>query len=80
MPMNYNFLFSLYTYGITLRILKKNHKFILKLLAIKLFFSTGKVLSLLETSVITPIYKKSCKSDISKYRSISSITIFAKYM
>lgn len=66
--------------NITSMLIKECHPHILDSLMhiINLIFITGKVPKEMKISIITPIYKKGSKADISNYRPISLITTFAK--
>lgn len=61
-------------------LIKKYHNYIIDPLVhiINLIFSTGKVPSLYKVSVVTPIFKKGSKSNITNYRPISLISTFTK--
>lgn len=66
--------------GITAKLIKKCHEYFLEPLVhiINLIFEKGSIPEDFKISIVTPIFKKGSKKEISNYRPISLITNFAK--
>ena len=65
---------------ITSKFIKKSHIYMLDPLIhiINLIFVIGKVLSSFKISIVIPVFKKGCKTNITNYRTISIISTFEK--